>query len=340
VFEFLGINAEAENLYLAILKHPDDGVPELARRCAVSEQAIHQGLDELIDLQLVQPSRETQGRLRAVSPKVGLNTLLRRQKLELQRKQEDLAISSAAVQRLISETDDDLVEADIASVERLTGMDAVQLRLEELSHRAERECLSLMPGGAQSPESLDGSRPLDEDALKRGVSIRTVYLDSARKDHKTLAYVQWMVAMGGQVRTAPALSSRLLVLDRKIALLPLDAADSRAGVIQVGEPGIVAALASWFEEIWSSATPVDREIPRDDQNLTSQERELLRLLGQGLTDEMAGRRLGISLRTARRMMADMMGRLGAQSRFEAGLLAAQLGWISHSSASKRPGDVG
>jgi DNA-binding NarL/FixJ family response regulator len=53
----------------------------------------------------------------------------------------------------------------------------------------------------------------------------------------------------------------------------------------------------------------------------------LKLPAQGLTDEAAAARLGVSHRTARRMMAELMERLGARSRFEAGLRAAQRGWL-------------
>jgi DNA-binding NarL/FixJ family response regulator len=54
---------------------------------------------------------------------------------------------------------------------------------------------------------------------------------------------------------------------------------------------------------------------------------LVMLLSQGHTDDSAAKRLGVSERTCRRMMADMMERLGARSRFEAGLLAAREGWL-------------
>ena len=54
---------------------------------------------------------------------------------------------------------------------------------------------------------------------------------------------------------------------------------------------------------------------------------LLKLMASGLTDEAAGRRLGVSARTMRRQMADLMERLDTTSRFEAGLKAAQRGWI-------------
>ncbi len=57
------------------------------------------------------------------------------------------------------------------------------------------------------------------------------------------------------------------------------------------------------------------------------ERELLRLLAQGLTDATVAKRLNVSLRTERRMVADLMRRLGASGRFEAGVKAARRRWI-------------
>jgi DNA-binding NarL/FixJ family response regulator len=49
------------------------------------------------------------------------------------------------------------------------------------------------------------------------------------------------------------------------------------------------------------------------------------MLGAGLKDETAARELGLSLRTYRRRVADLMAALGADSRFQAGLRARELG---------------
>ena len=57
------------------------------------------------------------------------------------------------------------------------------------------------------------------------------------------------------------------------------------------------------------------------------ERELLGLLAEGLTDATVAKRLNVSLRTERRMVAELMRRLGASGRFEAGVKAARLRWI-------------
>ncbi len=77
----------------------------------------------------------------------------------------------------------------------------------------------------------------------------------------------------------------------------------------------------------SLARPVAAEPPGEPAGLLPHERELLRILAAGHSDETAARRLGVSVRTVRRMMAGICERLDARSRFQAGILAARQGWI-------------
>lgn len=58
--------------------------------------------------------------------------------------------------------------------------------------------------------------------------------------------------------------------------------------------------------------------------ISPREWQVLQLLAQGCTDEAVARNLGVSLRTVRRTTADLMERLGARSRFQAGLKAARI----------------
>ena len=53
----------------------------------------------------------------------------------------------------------------------------------------------------------------------------------------------------------------------------------------------------------------------------------LRLLAHGLKDDAVARHLGVSVRTARRFIADLHERAGAASRFELGVKAKELGWL-------------
>jgi DNA-binding CsgD family transcriptional regulator len=216
----------------------------------------------------------------------------------------------------------------VDGTQRLVGLDAIQAELELLARDLTFECLAVMPGGAQSQASLDASRPLDQDALDRDISLLTLYQDSARNDPPTYGYARWLTENGGQVRTAPILPPRMLIFDRRIVLVPVDPLNTKLGALCTRETAIVASLLTIFQQAWGTAVPLGADITASPETgLTGVERQLLRLLADGMTDEAAGKRLGISARTVRRQMAGLMERLGATSRFEAGLKAAQRGWL-------------
>jgi DNA-binding CsgD family transcriptional regulator len=351
VLEVLGLEPVAESIYAVLLDRPGFGVAELVDHLGLSELEVRAGLDELADLTLLRPSREIPGRLRAVSPEVGVELFLRRQEEELARRAHELAANKAAAALLVAQYAEVAPDANTDRAEQLLGIDAIQGRLEVLARRMEQECLSVMPGGGQSQASLDASRPLDADAMRRGVAMLTLYQDSVRNDPATYAYARWMTDEGGQVRTAPLLPPRMLIIDRKIAVVPIDLDNTKRGALVTREPAIVASLVAVYQQAWDTAVPLgaDRDRDRRDrargqgggqgegdgagrdqefgEGLSPGERELLLLLSKGMTDEAAAKRLGVSLRTVRRQMAALTERLGASSRFEAGLKAAQRGWL-------------
>lgn len=82
-----------------------------------------------------------------------------------------------------------------------------------------------------------------------------------------------------------------------------------------------------YEHYWQRARSVVETPPHKDTDLTGQESEFLRLLVQGATDEQVGRKLGVSLRTVRRIAAKLSEQVVASGRFELGVRAAQRGWV-------------
>ncbi len=60
---------------------------------------------------------------------------------------------------------------------------------------------------------------------------------------------------------------------------------------------------------------------------------MLALLAEGAKDETIARRLQLSTRTVRRVIAQAMRECGAQSRFQLAIAAVHRGWLS-------PEDVG
>ncbi|NML52338.1 helix-turn-helix transcriptional regulator [Streptomyces sp. R302] len=328
--ELLGLSTVQEAVYRSLLTGSPEGVEALAARLGVGESQVRDALDRLVDLELLRPSRDTPGMLRAVSPETGFESILRRQEAELLRRQEELLRSRETVARAVAAYAAERPAA-LDDAERLIGLDAIQNRLESLARDLTEECCSIEPGGAQSQASLDAARPLDERALARGVALRTIYQDSARNDAATFGYARWHTEQGGQIRTCPETPPRMLIFDRRIAVVPIDPANTRLGALCTASPGIVAPLLALFEQTWEMAVPLGADhragTPASD-GLSPVERSLLKLLASGMTDEAAAKRLGVSLRTVRRQMAALMERLNATSRFEAGLKAAKHGWLT------------
>jgi DNA-binding NarL/FixJ family response regulator len=120
----------------------------------------------------------------------------------------------------------------------------------------------------------------------------------------------------------------MLIFDRRIAVIPIDPDDTKLGALCTAEMAIVRSMVSIFETAWNTAVPLGACVQEDAATgLTALDSQILTMLGKGLTDEAAATRLGVSARTVRRQVAAIMERLNASSRFEAGLKAAQRGWI-------------
>lgn len=326
-----GISERAEAVYRVMLSDPSLGVHDLAERLAISTDEVRSAFDELARAALLRPSLTTPDQWRAVNPEVGLEAVLARQQAELVQQQNRIEEAKAAAAALMAEYTKLRPGWQYAEVEQLVGVAAVRERIEELAPKVQLEVLNFLPDGAQGADTMDASSPLDQSMLQRGVRIRSTFLDSFRNDPKTLAYARWLAELGGEVRTVPALPMRMLVYDRQIGIVPIDVDDTSAGAVLLQGPGLIAALIALFDQVWSKARPLDaarRHRPRSsDDEPSSQERELLRLLSHGLTDELVARRLGVSVRTMRRISADLMERLGARSRFQAGALAVARGWV-------------
>ncbi|MFF8593059.1 LuxR C-terminal-related transcriptional regulator [Streptomyces sp. NPDC015220] len=322
----LDLDPVAESVYREMLAHPTEGIAALAERTGHSAEDVRDACDRLSELTLVRSSGEHDGQLRAIAPDLGMEVLIARQQAELAAQQARLEASRAAAVRLIAEHAE-LNRTQGLGMEQLNGLDAVRDRVALLSRSVREEVLTFAPDGAQTAANMEASRPLNREVLARDVVMRTVYLDSLRNNQATVDHANWLTSHGAQVRTVPALPTRMIIIDRSTAILPVSSADTASGAVILTGQGTLTALCALFEGVWATARPLGEIQVRDGNGLTSQESTTIRLLAQGHTDEAIAKRLGVSQRTARRVATDLMERLGARSRFEAGVRAVQRGWL-------------
>ncbi|AJE84547.1 MULTISPECIES: helix-turn-helix transcriptional regulator [Streptomyces] len=152
---------------------------------------------------------------------------------------------------------------------------------------------------------------------------RMVVPHGARAVPEIARQLEWQQEKGVRVRYSSRLPPGAMVLTSRGAVLTTGLHPGSPYVLVEDAP-LRPAFGALAQLLWQRA-----EVPPDqrDDAPSEAERQMLRMLMQGLTDSAVARQLGMSDRTVRRVVAQLMERLGAQSRFEAGVRAVERGWI-------------
>jgi DNA-binding NarL/FixJ family response regulator len=159
-------------------------------------------------------------------------------------------------------------------------------------------------------------------------SVRKLLTPAALADEDGRRHLRQIIARGAQVRiSASPLPCETIVIDRSFAILA-EAVPASGGPREytvTNTPSVVGGVWSLLEAAWQAATGFDDYLRSDRPQLDAGGRAVLRMLGDGHTDESAARQLGLSLRTYRRRVAELLAVLDAGSRFQAGVRAGELG---------------
>ncbi|MEU2079005.1 hypothetical protein [Streptomyces sp. NPDC013489] len=327
----LGLDFSTEAVYRLMLEHPSWGVDRLAKELDTDRRTVARALDTLADLALLRATTtaDSSGGLRLVPPRAGLAALLERRQNELARTQLEIDASRAAVDDLL--TDYTALGRDClgGAVERFTGDESVRRIHTDLTGQARGELLALAPTTASGGGPWEIDAPLHVDLLSRGVRVRILHLDSTDGTPERRRAVRELTRAGAEIRTLPSLPLQLRIVDGASAVLPLDPEAPDEGAVLLRELGALTGLRALFTHLWDEAEPLPDGGGEDEEPdaYTPQERALLQFLAEGLTDEAAARRLGISLRSERRMISGLSERFGAHSRFQLGLQAARIGLV-------------
>jgi sugar-specific transcriptional regulator TrmB len=203
---------------------------------------------------------------------------------------------------------------------------AIQTFINGAVAEAEEELLTAQPQtGRELPSAgLKAAADRDKAAIARGVRMRTLYQHSARRHSLTRDYVAEVSAHGAEVRTLDEFFNRMIVIDRRLAIIPGPAGTMEA--IAVQEPALVAYLVDVFERAWERGrafTNTERtmmhDIAREQRAMT------IRMLIEGHSDPVSAKRLGVSARTFAGYVADLKAEYDADTRFQLGYTMGQLG---------------
>jgi DNA-binding CsgD family transcriptional regulator/sugar-specific transcriptional regulator TrmB len=205
----------------------------------------------------------------------------------------------------------------------LFGSAQVRARLGDLVAAERCEHLAMVPEPAFDHHTVQAAAPLNRELVKRGVRVFSLGVPPAVED-RSGAHTQELIAGGMQYRELPALPTKLMIIDRTTAIMPIDPDNPGKGAWEITVPALVHRLLELYLQHWNQGTaPQKRWTP--PMTLTPRERAVLALLAEGHTDETVAAHLGLSRRTIAYTVADLMERHGARNRFQLGLFLSDLG---------------
>lgn len=328
MFSYFGMSDTVQRQYLAMLEYPDYGLDDLSRILGATPEEVRQGLETLTKAKLVSTEPDDDRHWRVLDPTASLLSLLEERQTELEQQQSQLGEAREAVTRMLADLGSGASLANrTVGVDRVIGIEEVRRRLTTLSKSCRSEVWSFNPGGPQTESGMSAARELSKETLDRGVEMRSIYLDSARNEETTRLHLQWMADHGAQIRLSPSLPTRLLVVDREVAVVPIDNEDTGWGALFVSEPGLVFNMVALYHCYWRTARPLSAPRKRDDHGLSEQDLTAVALWARGCTDGTVARRLGVSERTIRRIHDRVTAYLGSASRFQSGARAVVEGLL-------------
>lgn len=308
------LSAEARALYLKVvcdggkLPHDADGIGPKTP------------LGELTEIGLLVPDSDEPGVLVAVDPtqlSSSLSSTWQRQALDLLSR----AVSLPADLQELAQAFHSPTQAG-GSVEYVHGKVLINQRLEQYLSAGMKEGLAMQPGGPRPPELLASMIERDLDSLRRGTTTRTIYHASTRYHQPTRDYVATLAKAGGQYRTLDEPYRRLIVIDRRIAVISV--ADDMSSAAFIREPVIAEYLAEEvFERSWSRALDFDGNRAVPQQVVSRLRQTIIDLLLDGTNHRVIARRLGISERTLARHIAEMREEYNVDSLFQLGYVLAR-----------------
>ncbi|MFG2821836.1 hypothetical protein ACGFX4_20700 [Kitasatospora sp. NPDC048365] len=310
------LSSDARALYLKAI---DQNGRLIRKECTASDEA---ALNELLGIGLLISDSEDAGILVASDPaqlSAGLSSTWQRQAL-------DLLARAVALPSDLNE----LAEAfhrpsdSGGSIEYVHGKALINQRLQHAMAVGMGEGLAMQPGGPRPPEMLASSMTRDLATLRQGTAMRTIYNASTRYHQPTRDYVSTLAKEGWMFRTLDEPYARLLIIDRRLAVIPVVDYDVAAFV---HDPAVITFMAEEvFERNWSRALEFDGDRAVPQQVVSRLRRTIIDLLLSGTNHRVIARRLGISERTLARHIAEMREEHNVDSLFQLGYI---LGRTSH-----------
>ncbi|MDT3399437.1 LuxR family transcriptional regulator [Streptomyces sp. B1866] len=204
---------------------------------------------------------------------------------------------------------------------------AVRGAVSQLLARARHSVNLVLPGTYERARPLAPLLDQVADVAASGVTVRLLCTPQVLVPLGLLGPAR-RGTLGYEVRVTDADLPGTAIADGRISFGRSGPGGGHRYVTFNTDPASVRALDLMFAGLWSSATPVLDHVRLAERMRTEPVRRVLGRLREGHTDDVAAKQIRVSLRTYRRHVAAIMRDVGANSRFQAGVRAVELGLLA------------
>jgi sugar-specific transcriptional regulator TrmB len=210
-------------------------------------------------------------------------------------------------------------------IEIVSGREAIMHRFQHM-HRSSREEIVCLERPPYVVSATYHYADVQQVAMARGVGLRTIIDTSVLDIPGKLESLRRNIANGEEIRVLPRMPLKMLIADRRLALVPLSLEQARDIALVLRTSLLLDALCELFEILWERGTPFGTAavaMPNSERARRAVDGDtLVSLLAAGMNDKSIAQELGISARTLERRILDLFRSLDSKTRFQAGWQSA------------------
>jgi sugar-specific transcriptional regulator TrmB len=311
----LGIDEMEERAYCALLSHRLATADDVATMLSLSPRKAQRLLDSIESKGLASHSPERPPRYIAASPELAIEALASQRQADIERARSAIPV----LKKHISNSPD--TEKSEQLVELITSRAALSQIVVQMLQTVQSEIVGFQRAPTLQIQGFPYEMPPD-------LRIRTISDAGYLALPGALNSLRLDIEKGEEARVSPTLPIKMLIVDRRIGIVPLNVEDQGGPVMLVRSSSLLDSLYALFELTWERSTPIvftstgKLETGKPDSRLSEAAGQVIPLLAAGLNDKAIAYEAGMSTTTLNRRIAELMKCFGTRTRFQLGWRAA------------------
>lgn len=318
-----GVSTAAEDVWRLLLAEPQIDRAETGKRAQLTTAELDDALQELTSAFLVRVGSAPLGVV-TIDPQLALESRLAAAEREMAEQAEAFSSLRLLIPQLSSAYSRGQARScDPPTLEVVEPLLDIQRQIDLAASRVTAEIRAV--DHAPGPITNVANSEAQKEVLARGVHDRAIIPPDALSRPGVFEDLLDLQARGHDARSHPAVNTRVIIYDRDLAVLPVDADNMELGAYFIRQRSVIDAFVMMYDAMWQVATPIFSAAV--DGAPVGRHARILELLALGYKDEAISRALNIGVRTIRRDVAELKEMLGVSSRAEIVAAAVRKGWL-------------